>query len=647
MACAFEMNAKVTLPQLFQDGMVLQREKTIPVWGKADAGEAVSVTLNKKTCQTAATADGRWRVDLPKMKAGGPYILTVNDVELKDVFIGDVWLLSGQSNIDVTVERVYPWYTTDIDNYENPKIRLFRVQNETDTHGVRDDIRPTTINWKPVNRENAWLFSAMGYFLGRRMYEKTHVAQGIIVNSWGGTPIEAWLSADSLNQHYPMLVEKTRLYQNDDYVRTQQRANMLMSQQWNKLLDERDPGKKTDFTAIDYDDSKWTKVNQYSMEWAKKGNRGIVGTIWLRQHVTIDKDHAGKPARLLLGTLFDSDVTYLNGKQIGTTGYQYPPRRYDIPEGLLREGDNVITVRFINKYGTAHFIPEKPYLIAFGDDRKSMNPMPKDIVTLSETWLHHAGAEMLSCPSADVSLQNLPTTLYNAVLYPLAPYALSGVVWYQGESNTGNPRPYEHYLTMLVTGWRQLWQQPDLPFTIVQLAHHDGRQQTGNPSPLTPQIEPQPNSGWAQLREAQRLVAKKLDNVELASAIDLGEPVDIHPLRKREVAERIGLCFDRTVYHDKKVKLMPEIVGTNIDGRTVTLTFDQPLRPNLALCEFEVAGSDGHFSNAAARAVGNTVIIDSPIDNPVRVRHAWKDNPIQLNAYSQTGLPIGPFEISL
>ena len=647
MACAFEMNAKVTLPQLFQDGMVLQREKTIPVWGKADAGEAVSVTLNKKTCQTTATADGRWRVDLPKMKAGGPYILTVNDVELKDVFIGDVWLLSGQSNIDVTVERVYPWYTTDIDNYENPKIRLFRVQNETDTHGVRDDIRPTTINWKPVNRENAWLFSAMGYFLGRRMYEKTHVSQGIIVNSWGGTPFEAWLSADSLNQHYPMLVEKTRLYQNDDYVRTQQRANMLMSQQWNKLLDERDPGKKADFTAIDYNDSKWTKVNQYSMEWAKKGNRGIVGTIWLRQHVTIDKDHAGKPARLLLGTLFDSDVTYLNGKQIGTTGYQYPPRRYDIPEGLLREGDNVITVRFINKYGTAHFIPEKPYLIAFGDDRKSMNPMPKDIVTLSETWLHHAGVEMLSCPSADVSLQNLPTTLYNAVLYPLAPYALSGVVWYQGESNTGNPRPYEHYLTMLVTGWRQLWQQPDLPFTIVQLANHDGRQQTGNPSPLTPQIEPQPNSGWAQLREAQRLVAKKLDNVELASAIDLGEPVDIHPLRKREVAERIGLCFDRTVYHDKKVKLMPEIVGTNIDGRTVTLTFDQPLRPNLALCEFEVAGSDGHFSNAAARAVGNTVIIDSPIDNPVRVRHAWKDNPIQLNAYSQTGLPIGPFEISL
>ena len=627
--------------------MVVQRGKPIPVWGKADAGETVTVKLGKKQVSTTADADGKWRVDLPQMKAGGPYQLTINELTIDNVLVGDVWLLSGQSNIDVTVERVYPWYTKDIDSYENPNIRLFRVQNGTSTHGVRDDIRPTNINWKPVTKQNAWLFSAMGYFLGRRMFEKSGVAQGIIVNSWGGTPIEAWISADSLNKDYPTMVEKTRLYQNDEYVRSQSRANMLMNQQWSKLLDEKDPGKQQDFTAFDYDDSNWQKVEQFSMEWAKNGGRGIVGSIWLRQHVTVDKAHAGKPARLLLGTLFDSDVTYVNGKQVGSTGYQYPPRRYDLPEGLLREGDNVITIRFINKYGTVHFIPEKPYLIAFGDDRQSLNPLPQDVIPLSTTWLHHAGAEMPSCPSADVSLQNLPTTLYNAVLYPLAPYALSGVVWYQGESNTGNPRPYERCLTMLVTGWRQLWQQPDLPFTIVQLANHDGRQQTGNPSPITPQTAPVSHSGWAQVREAQRLVAQKLYNVELASAIDLGETVDIHPLRKREVAERIGLCFDRTVYKNNKVKLMPEIVSTKVEGRTITLTFDQPLRPNLAVCEFEVAGVDGHFSNAAARAVGSTIVIDSPIDAPVRVRHAWKDDPTQLNAYSLAGLPVGPFEQKL
>jgi len=638
--CAFDMYAKVTLPQLFQQGMVVQRGKPIPVWGKADAGERIVVTLNKKQAATTAAADGRWRVDLPAMKAGGPYTMEVRGErgevrEIGDVLVGDVWLCSGQSNIDVTVERVYPWYTKAIDTYENTQIRLFRVQNETDTHGVRDDIRPTSINWKPVSKQNAWLFSAVGYFLGRCQFDKTGVPQGIIVNSWGGTPIEAWISADSLQQTFPQMIDQVRLYQNDDYVRTQQQANALMGQHWNQMLDEKDPGVKEGFTSADYDDSQWEQVSQYAQDWAMSGGRGIVGSLWLRQHVTIDKAHAGQPARLLLGTLFDADKTYVNGRLVGTTGYQYPPRRYDLPEGLLREGDNVITVRFINKYGVVHFIKEKPYLIAFGDDRQSLNPLPQDIIPLSETWRFHKGAEMPGCPSGGASLQNLPTTLYNAVLHPLAPYALSGIVWYQGESNTGNPQPYEQLLTMMIGNWRSLWQQPDLPFVVVQLANH-----------MAPSDGPQ-NSNWARLREAQRLVAKKMGNVELASAIDLGETVDIHPLRKREVAERISLCFDRSVYKNKKVRLMPEVVSAVSDGSSVTLTFDQPLRPCADLYEFEVAGQDGRFQNATARADGNRVIISSPVAQPCRVRHAWKDNPIRLNAYAETGLPVGPFDLDL
>ena len=638
--CAFDMYAKVTLPQLFQQGMVVQRGKPIPVWGKADAGERITVTLNKKQAATTTDADGRWRVDLPAMKAGGPYTMEVRGErgevrEIGDVLVGDVWLCSGQSNIDVTVERVYPWYTKAIDTYENTQIRLFRVQNETDTHGVRDDIRPTSINWKPVSKQNAWLFSAVGYFLGRCQFDKTGVPQGIIVNSWGGTPIEAWISADSLQQTFPQMIDQVRLYQNDDYVRTQQQANALMGQHWNQMLDEKDPGVKEGFTSADYDDSQWEQVSQYAQDWAMSGGRGIVGSLWLRQHVTIDKAHAGQPARLLLGTLFDADKTYVNGRLVGTTGYQYPPRRYDLPEGLLREGDNVITVRFINKYGVAHFIKEKPYLIAFGDDRQSLNPLPQDIIPLSETWRFHKGAEMPGCPSGGASLQNLPTTLYNAVLHPLAPYALSGIVWYQGESNTGNPQPYEQLLTMMIGNWRSLWQQPDLPFVVVQLANH-----------MAPSDSPQ-NSNWARLREAQRLVAKKMGNVELASAIDLGETVDIHPLRKREVAERISLCFDRSVYKNKKVRLMPEVVSAVSDGSSVTLTFDQPLRPCAELYEFEVADKDGRFQNATARADGNRVIISSPVAQPCRVRHAWKDNPIRLNAYAETGLPVGPFDMQL
>ena len=622
--------------------MVMQRGKLIPVWGNAEAGETVTIRFNKKSYQTTADADGRWRVDLPKMKAGGPYTLEVKGAngevrEISDVLIGDVWLLSGQSNIDVTIERVYPQYTQEIDTYENNEIRLFRVQNETSTHGVKEDIRATNINWKPVNKQNAWLFSAAGYFLGKRMFQQHKVPQGIIVNSWGGTPIEAWISEDSLKTDYPMLIKKLQMYQNDNYVRAQMQANGAANQQWEKMLDETDPG----YADMAVDDSDWQQIDQNNWGW-----RGT-GSVWLRQHITIDKQHAGKPARLLLGTLFDRDVTYLNGKQIGQTGYQYPPRRYDIPEGMLREGDNVIAIRFINKFGAVHFIPEKPYMLCFGDDRLSQNPMPKDVQPLSGLWKMMVGAEMPQCPSSDVSLQNLPTTLYNAVLYPLAPYAINGIVWYQGESNTGNPEPYADYLRKLMGCWRARWNDQQMPFVIVQLANYDGRQQTGFPRPLIPQIAPV-NSGWAQLREAQRVVAKADAKAELAVINDLGERVDIHPLRKKEVAERIGLCFDKLLYNNK-VKLAPEVVSAEANGNQIILTLDQPVQAG-KIETFEVAGTDGKFSNATATADGNKITILSPLPSnlsPLKVRYAWKDNPETANVRSLSGWPMSSFELSI
>jgi sialate O-acetylesterase len=639
-------DAKVQLPQLFQSGMVLQRNKPIPVWGKADPQEQIIVTFRKKSYTTTADANGHWRIDLPQQKAGGPYVLKVDgqgakgegsSIELTNVLIGDVWLLSGQSNIDVTIERVYPQYTDEIDHFDNNNVRLFRVQNETDTHGPKDDIRPTSINWKPLTKQNAWLFSAVGSFLGKRMQEKTSVAQGIIVNSWGGTPIEAWISADSLQRDYPLLVGKTRLYDNPEFLKAQAQANGLADRRWNELLDQQDPGITQHFTALDYDDSSWQTINQDNWGW-----RGT-GSTWLRQHIHIDKEHAGQTARLLLGTLFDADITYVNGQQVGRTYYQYPPRRYDIPEGFLREGDNVITIRFINKYGTVHFIPEKPYMLCFGADRQSQNPMPKDAIALSHEWLQHDGASMPSCPSGDVSMQNMPTTLYNAVLHPLAPYALSGVVWYQGESNTGNPAPYADYLRKMMGCWRSLWQEPTLPFCIVQLANHDGRQQTGFPQPLTPQMEPV-NSGWARLREAQRTVAQSDPYAEMACLIDLGEPVDIHPLRKKEAAERIALCFERLVF-GKKVLLSPQPLSISHQSSAVTITFDQPLQAG-EVSGFEVAGSDGRFMNVKATVKDDVVTILSPVDHPIKVRYAWKDSP-QVTLYGLNSLPASPFEISL
>ena len=411
------------------------------------------------------------------------------------------------------------------------------------------------------------------------------------------------------------------------------------------MLNANDPGILQDWTSADYDDSDWPTVNQWKWGW-----RGT-GTVWLRQHIIINKEHAHKPARLLLGTLFDQDVTYLNGKEIGHTYYQYPPRRYDIPEGLLREGDNVITIRFINKYGVAHFIPEKPYLIAFGDDRCSQNPMPEDVLPLSEEWRCSLGTEMPSCPSGDISLQNIPTTLYNAVLHPLAPYALSGIVWYQGESNTGHPAPYADYLKKLMGCWRDTWKDQKMPFVIVQLANYDGRQQTGFPSPIVPQTTPT-NSGWAQLREAQRTVAEEDPRAELAVINDLGETVDIHPLRKKEVAERIGLGFDRLVFNNK-VMLSPKVISTEVSDGKILLTLDQLVQEG-EVCEFEVAAADGDkvFQNVTASAKDDVITLNLPDDfHPqsvvYAVRYAWKDNPLKANVRSLGGLPMSSFEIKV
>ena len=638
-------DAEISLPQLFQSGMVLQRGKLIPIWGKAAPGELVTVRFNKKQYATTADAHGSWRINLPKMKAGGPYTLTVGNHVLTNILVGDVWLLSGQSNIDVTIERVYPQYPQEIDSYENNDVRLFRVQNETDVHGVRDDIKPTSINWKPLNKENAWLFSAVGYFLGKRMQEKTNVPQGIIVNSWGGTPIEAWISKDSLERDYPMLVKRAQFFQSDDYVKSQSQTNMQADRQWQKMLQESDAGILQNWAAPDCDDANWQSINQNDWSW-----RGC-GSVWLRQHIIINKEHAGKPARLLLGTLFDQDITYLNGKEIGHTYYQYPPRRYDIPEGLLKEGDNVIAVRFINKYGAVHFIPEKPYMLCFGDDRCSQNPMPKDVIPLAPTWKVNVGTELPNCPSGDVSLQNIPTTLYNAVLHPLAPYAINGIVWYQGESNTGNPAPYADYLKKLMGCWRDRWQDPQMPFVIVQLANYDGRQQSGFPRPITPQTAPM-NSGWAQLREAQRTAAKADPRAELAVINDLGETVDIHPLRKKEVAERVALCFDHLIYNNK-VNLAPEVIAAEVQEGKIILTLDQPIQAG-DLYEFEAAAADGDkvFQNVKASAEDNriTLILPEgfhPMSTVYAVRYAWKDNPATANVRSLTGLPMSSFEMKV
>ena len=615
LATSANVFAKVKLPRLFSDGVVLQRGQVVPVWGEADANEPITLTMGKKSYSTQADEQGKWRIDLPKMKAGGPFQIVVNDITIHDVWVGDVWLFSGQSNIDIHLERVYPQYPEEIENDVNDKIHLFKVENTTDTHHPLNDVR--TQGWKTLNKQNGWHFTAIGYFLGKQMFAKTGVPQGIIQSSWGGTPIEAWLPADSMRLYAPMKYAETCFYQDDALVQGINRVNNQSNNRWFETLNQCDPGISGEWVNEGFDDSQWTEVNQFSLPVRGR----FCGSYWLRQHIRIDAAHAGKSAQLLLGTLYDADFTFVNGKQVGHTSYQYPPRRYQIPEGLLHEGDNVITVRFVNKQGAPSFVREKPYRLVFSKD---------DVQPLSESWRVHDGVQMPNQPSIPFSAQNLSSVLYNAMLSPLAPFALSGAVWYQGESNTGRPHEYLPYLNCLKNSWRERFQQPNLPFVIVQLANY-----------MAPSAQPQ-NSNWAALREAQHLSARADNRAELAVAIDLGEANDIHPLRKKEVAERVTLAFDKLVF-GKKVMLSPELVSVSQAGEQVILTFDQPLQEG-NLHEFELAGADRKFQNVTATAKGNTVTL-SAIPGACIVRYAWKDNPAQADCRAlNSSLPAVPFE---
>ncbi len=622
--CATAAEAKVTLPQLFQNGMVLQRNQPITVWGKADVGETVTLEFKGKTYTATAAEDGRWTITMPKQKHGGPFTMTVNEHTLSDVMVGDVWICSGQSNIDTNIERVYPQYTKDIDSYSTDKVRLFQVPTHHATERL-DDVRPT--KWQHLSKQNAWKFSALGYFLGQRMLNETGVPQGIIQCSLGGSPIQSWIDIDSLKIFPADYYNKYLLYTDPQYVKAQSAANNIANEVWTRQMNNTDPGFGK-YEKADYDDSQWPKHSQYdNNQWARHNGRPIIGSMWLRQHITVDAAHAGKPATLLLGTFHDMDYTYVNGQQVGVTYYQYPPRRYKIPAGLLKEGDNVISVRLINKSGMANFYRDKPHKIVYGEG---------DEQEISTDWLTQKGSLIMEGPlGGKIDTQNQASVLYNGMLRPLAPYAIQGIVWYQGESNTGRPQEYESLLKIMIGNWRTLWNRDDLSFSVVQLANY-----------MQPSERPQ-DSGWSRLRESQRLVAAADPYTTLAVAIDLGEAADIHPLRKREVAERCALGLENTVFGKKNVLSAEPVQAVIRDGKVV-VTMDQLMREEGKVAEFELAGSDGRYHNATAAVRGTEVTITcDAVQQPRSVRYAWKNNPDRANLYGRNSLPASPFQIAI
>ena len=513
---ALQTDAKVKLPALISDGMVLQREQPVKIWGTADAGESVSVTFMKKKYAATADNNGHWSVTLPSMKAGGPYLMRINDIKLIDILIGDVWLCSGQSNMELPVSRVTDMFATEINEYSNERIRQIIIPKVYNFHAPQETLSATS--WKPMTQENVMNFSALAYFFAKEMYEKTKVPVGIINSSWGGTPIEAWISEEGLKE-FPIYINDKRLYEDDAYCAHIKKLEGESFYRWNLSLYRSDAGlhEKTPWYASNYDDSNWQTVNMFSRTWGNDGLNPIAGSHWLRQNVEIPQTWNNKEVTLRLGCIIDADSVYVNGTFAGTTGYQYPPRIYRIPAGILKPGVNNITVRIISNGGQPEFVQEKPYKLICDDES----------INLKEEWKYRLGTPMPSAPNMMFFCYK-PVCLYNTMIAPLQHYTLRGTVWYQGESNVSRRNEYATLLTAMMADWRRTFSQPELPFYIVELADYLSKEDISG------------RKAWAEMRLEQAKAAQTTPNAFLIRNNDLGEWNDIHPLDKKTLGRRVA-----------------------------------------------------------------------------------------------------------
>ncbi len=524
--------AEVRLPQILTDGMVVQRDRPLTLWGTASPGEVVTVKVVKGKKQTVtANADGEWSASLPPLKTGKTYTIEVGDKRIENVAVGDVLLCSGQSNMELPVNRVTDMFADEIASYSNPDIRQFIVPKEVEFHCERTDVSPA--RWESVD-DNVMNFSALAYFTAKELNASTGLPVGIINASWGGTPVESWISEETLAStpstdvtDFAYYVNQKSLYEDDAYrdaIKAQEGRNYAA---WNSIIDANDPGlKDVKYYSPSLDDSSWEEVDLFSTSWATNGMTPENGSHWFRKTIDIDASHAGKAATLRLGCIVDADSVWINGRQVGFTSYQYPPRIYPIPEGLLKEGKNVITVRLISQNGTPHFVKEKPYKIIFGDRPYAVygRTLP-DEISLEGKWRYTKGAPMPKGPDM-MFYCYLPTVLYNAMIAPVIKYPVRGAMWYQGESNVDRSNQYPDLLKAMIGNWRQASGNSGMPFYIVELADFLSKDDRGG------------RVAWQKMRDRQKQVADEVEGAVLVPNSDLGEWNDIHPLDKKTLGQR-------------------------------------------------------------------------------------------------------------
>lgn len=517
-------SADVKLPGIFGDNMVLQRDMKVPIWGWAAPGETVTVRLGDAEAKATAGQDGRWQVRLGPLPALGPLELTVrgtNTVTLKNVLVGDVWICSGQSNMEWTV-AASKGAPQEIAAADYPDIRLFTVQKKVLDQPLQD----VAGAWVACSPRTVGSFSAVGYFFGRDLRESLDVPIGLINTSWGGTPAESWTSREALksNEAFQPILDRYEAALKDSPKTMAEYKEKL--KEWGKVAYFEDPGNKgfgLGWADPGYDAADWQEM-QLPTFWERVG-LNIDGVVWFRKELAIPQDWAGKDLALSLGPIDDTDTTYFNGVQIGSTGmdtanWWQAPRRYTIPARLAKPGRAVIAVRVYDRWMSG----------GFGGIPADMVLVPRDVdtakaISLAGPWLHKIEAsreQPASLPPQPMDPSGagnpwLPSGLYNAMLHPLMPFGIKGAIWYQGESNADRAYQYRELFPAMIRDWRGAWGQGDFPFLFVQLANYMNLQQQASE-----------DTAWPELREAQ-LMALSLPNTGMACAIDIGEANDISP----------------------------------------------------------------------------------------------------------------------